>query len=102
MAVNATASTCEVDNAILVVAAPQDHDARCRVRLFAGQPLAAGWTLHRVVVEFSPPNATASISPLPFGKLLTVTVPRGRTGLFTIRIVHLRGADCDRWRDAFD
>ena len=99
--VDSTATTCDVENASVVVSAPQDREARCRLRLFAGQPLTPGWTLFRIVIEFSPPNARAVLSPLPAGKLLSVTVPKGKTGLFTIRKVHLRGADCDKWREAF-
>jgi hypothetical protein len=95
------ASTCMFDNASIVVAAPQDRGAQCRFRLFSGQPLSAGWTIRRIVVEFSSQGTQAELTPLPNGQLLTMRVPKGKTRLFTIRRVHLRGSDCQAWRDAF-
>lgn len=101
--IDSNASECEIENATIVVSAPQDRDGRCRFRLFSGQPLNPGWTISRIVVEYSPPAARAEVGPAsPMGRVLTLTVPKGRTGLFTIRRVNLKGRDCGRWRDAFE
>lgn len=98
---DSNASTCDLENATVVVSAPQDRAARCRMRLFAGQPLSPGWSIRRVVVESSPQGAQHDLALLPNGRLLVMAVPKGVTGLFTVRKLHLRGADCALWRDAF-
>jgi hypothetical protein len=96
------ASECRLENATVVVSAPQNRDAHCRLRLFTGSPLRPGWTLARMIIEQNPESAQSDLRLLPSGWQLTMTVPAGRTGLFTIRRVKLRGSDCDRWRDAFE
>lgn len=102
--VDTDASECQLDNASIVVSAPQSRSARCRLRLFGGQALEPGWTLSRVVIEFTPQAAQAEVGPAgsaTAGRMLSLTVPKGRTGLFTVRRVVLRGPDCDHWKDAF-
>jgi hypothetical protein len=101
--IDSDASECEMDNASIVVSAPQDRAGHCRFSLFSGQPLNPGWELWHVIIEFAPQAAQARLSALlPAGRTLTLTVPKGKTGVFTIKRVVLRGNKCSRWREAFE
>lgn len=100
--IDTDASECDLENASVVVSAPQERDGHCRVKLFSGQRLNLGWDIRFIAVEFRPQSAQFGLSGSPTGWTLTLTVPKGKTAMFTVKKVHLRGPDCSHWRRAFD
>jgi hypothetical protein len=95
------ATSCELDESTIVIAAPLDRNVRCRFAVLADQALGNGWQLVKLNYSASD-GADVELTKGQSGWLFDIRAPRARTSLVSIRSIIARGNKCKHWREAFN